>query len=77
MSSYLGDIEIRSMSDGLVVVNEIPLETYLLGLAEVPGSWPTEALEAQAIAARTYALWTLALISFVDHGGRLYKIVGG
>jgi len=31
-------------------------EEYLYGLAEVPSSWPMQALEAQAIAARTYAL---------------------
>ncbi len=31
-------------------------EEYLYGLAEVPSSWPMEALKAQAIAARTYAL---------------------
>lgn len=31
-------------------------ERYLYGLGEVPSSWPREALEAQAIAARTYAL---------------------
>lgn len=31
-------------------------EEYLYGLAEVPSSWPVEALQAQAIAARTYAL---------------------
>ncbi len=29
---------------------------YLYGLAEVPSSWPSAALEAQVIAARTYAL---------------------
>nr|WP_231126244.1 SpoIID/LytB domain-containing protein [Motilibacter aurantiacus] len=31
-------------------------DEYLYGLAEVPSSWPTEALRAQAIAARSYAL---------------------
>jgi SpoIID/LytB domain protein len=31
-------------------------EEYLYGLGEVPSSWPMEALQAQAIAARTYAL---------------------
>jgi SpoIID/LytB domain protein len=31
-------------------------EQYLYGLAEVPSSWPMEALETQAIAARSYAL---------------------
>ncbi len=57
---YYGVIEVRPAADGLVVVDRLPLERYLLGLDEVPSSWPVEALRAQAIAARTYALWTLA-----------------
>lgn len=57
---YYGSIEIGSASDGLTVSNRLPLERYLLGLAEVPLSWPDEALKAQAVAARTYALFTLA-----------------
>lgn len=35
---------------------EMPLETYLLGIYEMPDSWPIEALKAQAVAARSYAL---------------------
>jgi SpoIID/LytB domain protein len=35
---------------------EVPVEEYLLGLREVPLSWPTAALEAQVITGRTYAL---------------------
>jgi SpoIID/LytB domain protein len=35
-------------------------EDYMLGLSEVPSSWPPEALGAQAIAGRTYAYWRLA-----------------
>ncbi len=34
----------------------MPLENYLLGIYEMPESWPLEALKAQAIAARSYAL---------------------
>lgn len=34
----------------------MPLETYLLGIYEMPDSWPMEALKAQVIAARSYAL---------------------
>ena len=34
----------------------VPFERYLQGIAEVPPSWPMAALEAQAIAARSYAL---------------------
>ncbi|MBA3431860.1 MAG: SpoIID/LytB domain-containing protein, partial [Actinobacteria bacterium] len=40
-------------------MNRISLERYLLGLDEVPRGWPAEALKAQAVAARTYLLWTL------------------
>ena len=35
-------------------------EDYLLGLSEVPSSWPKEALAAQAITGRTFAYWRLA-----------------
>lgn len=56
---YFGQITLAPASDGLVVVNRLPLERYLLGLNEVPPGWPEEALRAQAVAARTYALWTL------------------
>lgn len=35
---------------------EMPLEEYLLGVYEMPSSWPIEALKAQAVAARSYAL---------------------
>ena len=59
LHSYFGTIELGSASDGLVVSNRLPLERYLLGLAEVPLTWPEEALKAQAVAARTYALYTL------------------
>lgn len=60
LHDYFGTIEIGAASDGLVVSNRLTLERYLLGLNEVPTGWPAEALRAQAVAARTYALWTLA-----------------
>ena len=34
----------------------MPLETYLLGICEMPESWPMEALKSQVVAARSYAL---------------------
>ncbi|MDQ3955911.1 MAG: SpoIID/LytB domain-containing protein [Actinomycetota bacterium] len=54
--AYLDSIEISPAPDGLVITNRLPLERYVLGLNEVPPDWPLEALKAQAIAARTYAL---------------------
>lgn len=41
--------------DSVFVVLQLPLEDYLHGIDEVPASWPDEALQAQAIAARSYA----------------------
>ena len=35
---------------------EMPIETYLLGIKEMPEDWPMEALKSQVIAARSYAL---------------------
>lgn len=47
----------------LAVTNTLRLhDEYLWGLGEVPSSWPAAALEAQAIAARTYALGKLSRI---------------
>ena len=57
---FFGSIRLKPASDGLVLVNSLSLERYLLGLNEVPTTWPEEALRAQAVAARTYALHTLA-----------------
>ena len=46
-----------SCVDGRFVrlVADIPMEDYVLGIAEVPASWPDAALRVQAIIARTYA----------------------
>jgi stage II sporulation protein D len=46
---------------GVDVINALSLDTYLRGVVpdESPPSWPIEALKAQAVAARTYAIATL------------------
>jgi len=56
MGAYRGAIEVVPADGGLAVINDVGAEDYVKGIAEVPASWPTEALRAQAIAARTYAL---------------------
>jgi stage II sporulation protein D len=50
---YIGRLRIEN---GLIV-NELPLEEYLTGVlaSEMGGSWPAEALKAQAVVSRTYA----------------------
>lgn len=56
------DIACHKQNNGLQVVNYIPLEDYIQGVVpnEVPASWPMEALKAQAIAARTFALYKMS-----------------
>jgi len=57
---YRGWVELRKKKNGLLlVVNELDLEEYLRGViaAEVPPDWEREALKAQAVASRTYALY--------------------
>jgi stage II sporulation protein D len=60
LHSFFDTVKIGSAGNGLFVVNQLPLERYVLGLNEVPPKWPMEALRAQATAARTYALHTLS-----------------
>ena len=57
---YAGRLEVRTASDGLVVVERVSPEGYLLGIQEVPFSWHEEALKTQVVAARTYLAWTLS-----------------
>ena len=55
---YRGRLQLLPQSGQLQVVNHVPLETYLPSVvgSEMPASWPLQALQAQAVAARTYAL---------------------
>jgi stage II sporulation protein D len=58
---YRGAVQATAGGPGLTLVNHLDVEQYLRGMGEVlEPSWPAAALRAQAIAARTYALWTLA-----------------
>lgn len=50
------DLDINGSTGKTRAILLIPLEQYLYGLGEMPSSWPNEALKAQAVAARTYAV---------------------
>lgn len=58
-SRYSGNIEIWKGSGGLYLINELPIEDYVkeVVMAEVGSNWEMEALKAQAILSRTYALY--------------------
>ncbi len=53
-----GRLEVWAEPAGLVVVNAVDLEIYVAAVvaSEMPAGWPESALQAQAIAARTYAV---------------------
>ena len=55
---YYGTLEIQKTPQGLLLINELPLETYLEGVvpSEMPASYESQALMAQAVCARTYAV---------------------
>ncbi len=59
---FRGALEFRPSGGRLLVINALDLDSYLRGVvaAESPSSWPQNALRAQAVAARTYALTTNA-----------------
>ena len=58
-----GYITIKVVRGALEVTNTLSLrDEYLWGISEVPSSWPTAILEAQAIASRSFALSKLGVI---------------
>jgi SpoIID/LytB domain protein len=52
---FLDTLELRGSGGSPTLVNELSMDDYVTGLAEMPTRWPLEALKAQAVAARTYA----------------------
>jgi stage II sporulation protein D len=60
---YHRELEVRfrfyDKKPELLIVHPLDLETYVAGIvsAELPGGWPLEAYKAQAVAARTFAVW--------------------
>jgi stage II sporulation protein D len=64
VGSYRGSFLFRpSTAGGIMTVNSLGLDQYVQGVvtAEMPSGWPQQALDAQAIAARTYAITTAAV----------------
>jgi stage II sporulation protein D len=56
--AYRGRMVLVRAGGGVLAVNHVSLEHYLYGVvpAEMPAGWPAEALQAQAVVARSYAL---------------------
>ena len=65
--AFRGDLVAAAADGQLYVVNQVGLDDYIQGVIpnEMPTSWPKAALQAQAVAARSYALAT-------DSGGDIF-----
>ncbi len=71
---YRGNFLINNLGDSITLINDVYLEDYLKGVvpSEMPSKWNEEALKAQAIAARSYAIATR---SAGKHASKGYDLV--
>lgn len=69
LGTYRGSLVFEPGPGGIETINAVDLEDYVRGVvaAEMPASWPAQALEAQAVAARTFAITN-------DVGGSAYDL---
>ena len=67
--AYDGVIELRSTAEGIVIINELPVEDYLCAVvpSEMPASYEPEALKAQAVCARSYAYIHMKKYSYPEY----------
>ncbi len=70
-NAYRGDISIHREGDSLVVVNYVDIEDYVKGVMtnEMIASWDEEALKAQAVVARSFAMYHI-----LKYPDRVYNI---
>lgn len=80
---YRGKLRVFVVGGKLRLVNYVGLENYLYGVvpSESPHDWPAEALRAQAVVARTYALASINSSSdfdvFPDTRSQVYLGISG
>ena len=67
--SYRGILELFSTAEGIVIVNELPVEEYLYAVvpSEMPASYHAEALKCQAICARSYAYCQMQTFGYPEY----------
>ena len=71
--NYRGCMEVQLTEEGMVVINEVLLEEYLYCVvpSEMPASYPDEALQAQAVCARTYAYGHMQQAGYPEYGAHV------
>ena len=62
-SSYKGLVDVRRDGNGLYFITELPFEKYIEGVvaSEIGKDWNMEAMKAQAVISRTYAVYQKGL----------------
>lgn len=70
---FEGKLHVHMDSQGLVLINEVPMETYLKYVlpSEMPQNFGEEALKAQAVCARTYAYTNITNQSYAKYGANV------
>lgn len=70
---YEGDFLVTRKGDGYVLVNELPIETYLRYVlpSEMPTYFSYEALKAQAVCARTFSYKQMRQNAYAEYGANL------
>lgn len=70
---YRGRIIVTGTEEGLTVINELPVESYLYGVvpSEMPSSYPEEALKAQAVCARSFVYKQMSGSSYETLGAHV------
>lgn len=81
--SYRGKLELFSTAEGIVIVNEVPLEEYLYAVvpSEMPASYEAEALKCQAVCARSYAHCQMLAFGYPEYSAHVddsvsYQVYG-
>lgn len=70
---YAGRIEVTKDAGGLILINDVELETYLYSVvpSEMPASYEMEALKAQAVCARSYAYRQILQNAYANYGAHV------
>ena len=81
--SYRGKLELFATAEGIVIVNELPLEEYLYAVvpSEMPASYEAEALKCQAVCARSYAHCQMLAFGYPEYSAHVddsvsYQVYG-
>ena len=76
---YRGNLQLRRIDGRLQVVNVVGVDPYIRGVVseEVPEDWPLEAVKAQAVAARSYALAQSGERSAILYADTRSQVYGG